>query len=221
MPNLESKPGADDTAERREAMVARQIEMRGVRDERVLRAMRAVPRHEFVPERYRSEAYRDGPLPIGHSQTISQPYIVALMSELMELDGTERVLEIGTGSGYQTAVLAELAPAVYSIEIVTPLCRRAAKLFTPDKTPHVHLRCGDGYAGWPEAAPFDAIMLTAAPPRIPRPLLNQLKIGGRLVAPVGGLDQELIVLTRTEAGFDRRRVIGVRFVPMTGQAQKN
>lgn len=221
MEEVETKSDAEGYAYQRREMVARQIEARGVRDPLVLRAMNAVPRHIFVPKRYRSESYRDGPLPIGHSQTISQPYIVALMTELMGLKGGERVLEIGTGSGYQAAVLARIAGEVYSIEIVQPLCRRAETLLSPKSYPNIFLRCGDGYRGWPEKAPFDAIMVTAAPPAIPRPLIKQLKIGGRLIIPVGDYTQELIVLTRKPKGIEKKRVIGVRFVPMTGEAQKN
>lgn len=204
----------------REAMVVRQIEARGIRDPLVLNALRAVPRHRFVPKRYRSQAYRDGPLPIGHNQTISQPYIVALMTELLRLQGGERVLEVGTGSGYQAAVLAKIAGEVYSIEIVEPICRRLEILLPPGDYPNLRLRCGDGYRGWPDRAPFDAILVTAAPPAVPPPLLAQLKPGGRLVVPVGDYSQELMVYTRTEDGFAKRSVIPVRFVPMTGEAQK-
>ena len=211
---------ADATGAARNAMVARQIEPRGVRSPAVLQAMRAVPRHEFVPEAVRARAYQDSPLPIGEGQTISQPYIVALMTELAALRKGARVLEIGTGSGYQAAVLAELGAQVHSIEIVEPLGRRAAETLKRLGYATVKTRIGDGYRGWPQAAPFDAILVTAAPPRIPEPLKQQLAVGGRLVVPVGEDEQELLVLTRTKTGFEERRVLPVRFVPMTGEAQK-
>jgi len=205
----------------REDMVARQVEARGVTDPRVLAAMRAVPRQEFVPPGLLGEAYADGPLPIGLGQTISQPYIVAFMTEALVLKPGDRVLEVGTGSGYQAAVLAALTPKVYSIEIVCELERSArARL---DRLGHgaVKTRCADGYAGWPEEAPFDAIILTAAPEAIPRPLLDQLAEGGRLVAPVGGRGyQELVRVRRKGGEFLSERLLGVAFVPMTGEAQK-
>jgi protein-L-isoaspartate(D-aspartate) O-methyltransferase len=204
----------------RHRMVAEQIERRGIRDPRVLEAMRKVPRHAFVPEEQLARAYDDRPLSIGLDQTISQPAIVAHMTELAALSPGDRVLEIGTGSGYQAAVLAELTDEVYSIEIVGPLARRAAETLQELGYDRVQLRVGDGYQGWPEAAPFDAIVVTAAPPRIPEPLKRQLKVGGRLVIPVGERAQELLVLTRTEAGFTERSVYPVRFVPMTGEAQR-
>jgi protein-L-isoaspartate(D-aspartate) O-methyltransferase len=210
----------DGRVSEREHMVETQISARGVRDARVLEAMRTVPRHEFVPERQRDSAYLDMPLPIGHDQTISQPFIVARMTELLALQGKERVLEIGTGSGYQAAILSVLAREVYSIEIVEPLARRAAQDLRRLGYHNVHVRAGDGYQGWPEAAPFDAIVVTAAPPRIPEPLKQQLAVGGRLVIPVGDFDQELRVLTRTERGLSERAVLPVRFVPMTGSAQQ-
>jgi protein-L-isoaspartate(D-aspartate) O-methyltransferase len=211
---------ADATGAARNAMVARQIEPRGVRSPAVLQAMRAVPRHEFVPEALRARAYQDSPLPIGEGQTISQPYIVALMTELAAPRKGARVLEIGTGSGYQAAVLAELGAQVHSIEIVEPLGRRAAETLKRLGYATVKTRIGDGYRGWPQAAPFDAILVTAAPPRIPEPLKQQLAVGGRLVVPVGEDEQELLVLTPTKTGFEERRVLPVRFVPMTGEAQK-
>jgi protein-L-isoaspartate(D-aspartate) O-methyltransferase len=205
----------------RRAMVSRQIEARGVRDPRVLRAMRVVPRHEFVPESLRRNAYDDRPLPIGHRQTISQPYIVALMSELANVGPGDTVLEVGTGSGYQAAVLAEMGAKVYSIEIVEPLAKQAKRTLSALGHAGVEVRHGDGYAGWPEHAPFDAILVTAAPPKIPEPLKQQLKIGGRLVIPVGDYSQSLIRLTRTKSGFRKDNVLPVRFVPMTGKAQED
>ena len=212
---------AEDYAAMRERMVRRQIAARGVEDERVLGAMRAVPRHLFVPRARRARAYADHPLPIGNGQTISQPYIVALMTEALRLPKKARVLEVGTGSGYQAAVLARICRQVYSVEIVPELGKRARALLRARGHDNVHVRIGDGYAGWPDKAPFDGIMLTAAPPKIPSPLLRQLKVGGRLVAPVGPVHgaQELIRVTRTREGFKRERLLGVRFVPMTGKAQ--
>ncbi len=220
--NAQGRPaGDDDRAEERRQMVSRQIEARDVRDPRVLRAMRNVPRHLFVPESQRRHAYEDRPLPIGHRQTISQPYIVALMTELAAVKPDDRVLEIGTGSGYQAAVLAEMGVRVFSIEIVEPLAKRAKKtLDALGYGKRVEVRHGDGYAGWPAHAPFDAVVVTAAPPKIPEPLKQQLKVGGRLVIPVGDYFQKLVVVTRTETGFRKRSVAPVRFVPMTGKAQE-
>jgi protein-L-isoaspartate(D-aspartate) O-methyltransferase len=211
-----AQPDDDGFAAQRDDMVTRQIEAREVRDPRVLAAMRKVPRHLFVPPSLADEAYDDHPLPIGEGQTISQPYIVALMTELLGLKGGERVLEVGTGSGYQAAVLAELAGEVYSLEIVEPLARRAAATLEGLGYGRIRVRAGDGYLGWPEAAPFDAIIVTAAPDHVPQPLVDQLGVGGRLVIPVGDVYQELVVCTKTAAGVSRRSVIPVRFVPMTG-----
>jgi len=201
-------------------MVRSQIAIRGVADPRVLAAMRKVPRHEFVPPAQRARAYEDHPLPIGEEQTISQPYIVAYMAELACIPRDGRVLEIGTGSGYGAAVLAEIAAEVYTIEILEPLARRAQEDLARTGYGRVQVRCGDGYRGWPEAAPFDAIILTAAPPEVPQPLKEQLRIGGVLVAPVGEEEQELIIVTRTQEGFLVRRDLPVRFVPMTGEADR-
>jgi protein-L-isoaspartate(D-aspartate) O-methyltransferase len=202
-------------------MVDQQIVARGVRDPAVLAAMRKVPRHEFVPEDLREAAYEDGPLPIGEGQTISQPYIVAYMTEKLELGGGERVLEVGTGSGYQAAVLGELASEVYTIEIVEKLARRAEKDLERLGYENIHVRHGDGYRGWPEKAPFDAIIVTAAPGRVPEPLVEQLAKGGRMILPVGDAYQELILITRDDEGVVRRqRLIGVRFVPMTGEVRE-
>ena len=204
----------------REAMVAQQIEARGVRDPRLLAALRKVERHAFVPAEAALGAYGDHPLPIGHGQTISQPYIVAFMTEALRLRGGETVLEVGTGSGYQAAVLGELAGQVYTIEIVEPLARQAGALLQRLGYANVHVRAGDGYAGWPEAAPFDAIMVTAAAPRVPEPLKQQLKDGGRLILPVGDEWQELLLVARHGQRFEEQRVLPVRFVPMTGKVRE-
>jgi protein-L-isoaspartate(D-aspartate) O-methyltransferase len=206
---------ADDPfAAARAHMVAQTIAARGVKDARVLAAMRKVPRHEFVPAGQRDRAYDDAPVPIGHGQTASQPYIVAVMTELAEVRPGARVLEIGTGSGYQAAVLAEVAGEVYSIELLEPLAASARRTLERLGYGRIHLRQGDGYRGWPEAAPFDAIVVTAAPPEVPKALLEQLAEGGRLVVPVGRVDQELEVHTRTPGGFSVRREFPVQFVPM-------
>ena len=215
----ESGPGPVHEAAR-ERMVTDQIAARGVRDPKTLAAMRKVPRHLFVLPAAAGEAYDDHPLPIGHGQTISQPYIVAFMTEALGLRGGETVLEVGTGSGYQAAVLAEIAARVYSIEIVSALADEARERLRHLGYPNVEVRAGDGYAGWSEASPFHAIMVTAAAPRIPEPLKEQLRDGGRLVIPVGDDDQELIVLTRRGASFEERRALPVRFVPMTGKVRQ-
>lgn len=211
---------ADPYQSAREKMVRWQIEARGVKDKRVLEAMRKVPRHELVPLNHRRESYEDYPLPIGKSQTISQPYIVAFMTEKLKLEGGEKVLEIGTGSGYQAAVLAEICKEVYTIEIVKFLGERAEKDLKRLGYKNVHVRVGDGYRGWPKVAPFDAIIVTAAPDHIPQPLIDQLKVGGRMILPVGDAFQELIEVTKDEKGVHKKSVLGVRFVPMTGEAQK-
>ena len=212
---------AKNIKEAREQMVERQIAGRDVKDHRVLEVMRKIARHDFVPESQRPYAYEDRPLPIGEGQTISQPYIVAKMSELLALKGDERVLEIGTGSGYQAAVLAELAQEVYTIEIVEILCLRAGRLLKKKGYDRIEVRCGDGYRGWKEAAPFDAIMVTAAPDSIPQALIDQLKPGGRMVIPVGRFLQELLLITKKKDGkITKKSVFPVRFVPMTGEAEK-
>lgn len=195
-------------------MVETQIRRRGVKDRRVLEVMERVPRHLFVPEAVRDQAYQDNALPIGHGQTISQPFVVAAMSEQMRLAGGERVLEIGTGSGYQAAVLGELASEVYTIEIVPELAARARRTLKALGRANVFVREGDGWAGWPEKAPFDAIMVTAAPEQVPPALVEQLKSGGRMVIPLGPAgDQELVVLTKTSSGLKEEKVFPVRFVP--------
>jgi len=206
----------------REAMVREQIEAGGVKDPKVLAAMRKVPRHEFVPAAWRNRAYDDGPLPIGENQTISQPYIVAFMTEQLALKPGERVLEIGTGSGYQAAILAELVKDVYTIEIVEPLGKRATETLKRLGYAGVHVRIGDGYQGWPEAAPFHAIIVTCAPDAVPKPLTDQLAEGGRMVIPVGesGDVQQLVVLRKENGKLVTKRTLPVRFVPMTGEAEK-
>jgi protein-L-isoaspartate(D-aspartate) O-methyltransferase len=214
----------DDSEEtqrsRRLEMVTTQIEARGIKDKAVLEALRAVPRHRFVPASWQALAYSDGPLPIGDGQTISQPYIVALMTAAIAPKTGMRVLEIGTGSGYQAAVLARCVSEVDSIEVVPTLGRKAKALLGEMGFSNVQVRIGDGYEGWAERAPYDAILLTAAPPKhVPQPLLDQLKVGGRLVAPVGRDVQQLVRLTKTATGFERKFLEAVRFVPMTGKAQ--
>ena len=201
-------------------MVAAQIEERGVRDPRTLAAMRKVPRHLFVPPQMVHDAYSDHPLPIGHGQTISQPYIVAFMTEALGLRGGETVLEVGTGSGYQAAVLAEIAARVYTIEIVAPLAEESRERLARLGYGNVEVRAGDGYQGWPERAPFDAVIVTAAASRVPEPLKEQLKDGGRLVIPVGDSAQELVVITRRGTRYAEERVLPVRFVPMTGKVRE-
>jgi protein-L-isoaspartate(D-aspartate) O-methyltransferase len=212
-------PSQDPTRAARLRMVQEQIEARGVRTPEVLQALRDVPRHLFVPEESREAAYNDGPLPIGHGQTISQPFVVAFMSEAARVRPGDRVLEIGAGSGYQAAVLAALGADVYTMEIVPDFLERARAALAAAGA-HVALRAGDGTHGWPEEAPFDAILATAAPEEIPQALLDQLRVGGRLVIPVGAGSQELIRVTRTERGFERESLLAVRFVPMTGDARR-
>jgi protein-L-isoaspartate(D-aspartate) O-methyltransferase len=210
---------SDDRLEERMSMVDRQIQRRGVTDEDVLAAMENVPRHEFVPPQYQSQAYSDHPLPIGHGQTISQPYIVALMTELLQLQSTDRVLEVGTGSGYQAAILAEIVAEVYTIEIVEPLAAEAQERLQRLGYANVHTLHGDGYYGWAEHAPYDAIIVTAAPDHIPQPLVQQLTDGGKLVIPVGppGGYQTLWELTKQGDEIKKRNVTGVLFVPLTGE----
>ena len=204
----------------REKMIKIQIERRGIRDRRVLDALRRVERHRFVPPDLQERAYDDGALPIGEGQTISQPYIVAIMTELLKLGGNERVLEIGTGSGYQAAVLAELVSHVYTIEIVESLARQAEARLPALGYRNVTVRLGDGYKGWPEEAPFDAIIVTAAPDHVPQPLVDQLREGGRMVIPVGRGTQDLVLLVKEQGRIREEQIIPVRFVPMTGEAQQ-
>lgn len=209
--------GSSNHTAERAGMVTRQIAERGIGDERVLAAMRKVPRHEFVPDSEKRYAYRDSPLPIGAGQTISQPYIVALMTELTRPEKSHRVLEVGTGCGYQTAVLAELVAHVYSIELEADLAERAREVLHRLGYENVTVRTGDGYAGWEEHAPFDIVIVTAAPDHIPQPLIDQLQPGGRMVVPVGPTNatQELKVLEKdATGGVVSRNVAPVRFVPL-------
>ncbi len=217
-----SEAAMDDFEEQRLRMVTEQIAYpaRDVTDTRVLQAMRDVPRHEFVPEARRPAAYEDHPLPIGHGQTISQPYIVAFMTEKLKPDKEDRVLEIGTGSGYQAAILSRLVKEVYTIEIVEPLGRQAAEALTRTGCTNVFTRIGDGYKGWPEKAPFDAVIVTCAPDHVPQPLVDQLADGGRMIIPVGKWSQNLVLLRKTEGQVRQEAVLAVRFVPMTGEANQ-
>jgi protein-L-isoaspartate(D-aspartate) O-methyltransferase len=201
----------------RRRMVSEQLQARDVRDARVLEAMRAVPRHLFVPEPERRDAYGDTPVPIGYGQTISQPYIVGFMTQALDTQPGHKVLEIGTGSGYQAAVLSRLVRDVYTIEIVEPLAERARVTLAQLGYTNVHVRAGNGYLGWPEQAPFDRIMVTAAPDAIPAALVEQLKTDGRMAIPVGVGEQELRVLRKTEKGLELLETLPVRFVPMTGK----
>jgi len=204
--------------EERQQMVEQQLRARGITDQAVLTAMGSVLRHRFVPEELSSNAYDDRPLPIGFDQTISQPYIVGYMTEALGLSPEARVLEIGSGSGYQTAVLAELVSEVYSIEIVPELAARSRDLLSELGYENVDIREGDGYAGWSEKAPFDAIIVTASPDHVPQPLIDQIAVGGRLVIPVGRVIQNMMILTRTPNQVVEEITLPVRFVPMTGEA---
>ena len=217
----ESSPQDDEKHRaRRLRMVQEQLAGRDIVDERVLEAMKRVPRHQFVPRETQERAYVDSPLPIGHRQTISQPYIVALMTQLVRPTPETRALDIGTGSGYQAAVLAELVKEVYSIEIVEPLATEARQRLNELGYENIHVRHGDGYRGWPDKAPFDVIIVAAAPSHIPEPLVEQLAPGGIMVLPVGNFFQDLILIEKAEDGStSRRSVAPVSFVPMTGEAQ--
>lgn len=221
-PNVsESESQSDSFAAQRQALVDSFGSMRPeISDVRILEAARTVPRHRFVPEAYRQQAYLDRPLPIGHEQTISQPSLVAYMTQLLEPQAEDRILEIGTGSGYQAALLSPLVAEVYSIEIVRPLGERSAALLKELGYDNVHVRIGDGFRGWPEVAPFDAIIVTCAPDAIPAPLIEQLAEGGRLVIPVGetGQVQELYLLEKRKGEIRQQAVLPVRFVPMTGES---
>jgi protein-L-isoaspartate(D-aspartate) O-methyltransferase len=209
----------DGEVKSREEMVRNQLAAGGIRKAEVLQAMAEVPRHEFVPASLRPYAYADGPLPIGHGQTISQPFIVAYMTQALELSKEDTVLEIGTGSGYQAAILGKLTKEVYTIEIVPPLAESAQAVLSKLGFENVHVRQGDGYLGWPEKAPFDAIIVTCAPDHVPEPLISQLKEGGRLVIPVGatGGIQQLVLLRKRNGQISKEKMLDVRFVPMTGK----
>ena len=215
--SLFGTPAQEDEARRRSDMVEQQIRARGVTNARVLGAMRSVPRERFVPADVAARAYEDRPLQIGFGQTISQPYIVAYMTEVLEVSAAHRVLEVGTGSGYQAAVLAQLAREVYTIEIIPELARRSAATLAALGYSNVQVRAGDGYLGWPDRAPFDRIIVTAAPEEIPAPLLDQLAPGGRLVVPVGKQHetQWMTIVEKTATGASQRRTIPVQFVPFT------
>jgi protein-L-isoaspartate(D-aspartate) O-methyltransferase len=208
---------AEQFAELRRQMVERQIRARGISDKAVLEAMLKVPRHLFVPAENVRLAYQDHPLPIGKEQTISQPYIVAYMSESVEITKNEKVLEIGTGSGYQAAILGELAKEVYTIEIISELADRARRTLNDLGYKNVHVKTGNGYEGWAEHAPYDGIVVTAAPDEVPKALIDQLAVNGKMVIPVGIWDQEMMIITRTAQGVIEKRTIPVRFVPMTGK----
>jgi protein-L-isoaspartate(D-aspartate) O-methyltransferase len=210
---------ADELARLRESMVRDQLQARDITDEHVLAAMLKVPRHDFVPLSLIGSAYDDNALPLSLGQTISQPYIVAFMTQAMQLKGNERVLEIGTGSGYQAAVLAEIAQEVYTVEILDELSQRAAGTLQTLGYRNIHFKVGDGYQGWPEYAPYDCVIVTAAPDHVPQPLVDQLKIGGRMIIPVGRFEQNLLLIEKGASGISRRSTIPVRFVPMTGRAE--
>ncbi len=216
------KPSApSDFAVERERMVQQQLRTRGIKDERVLAALAKVPREEFVPQDSRAASYDDGPLPIGYDQTISQPYIVAFMTEQLRPKPSDRVLEVGTGSGYQAAILAELVADVYTIEIVEPLAKNAEATLPRLGYKNIHMKVGDGYKGWPEEAPFDAIIVTCAPDKVPQPLTDQLKDGGRMVIPVGErFAQQLYLLEKKNGQLKESVSLPVRFVPMMRDAQK-
>jgi protein-L-isoaspartate(D-aspartate) O-methyltransferase len=203
----------------RQGMVEQQLKQRGITQPEVLAAMSQVPQHLFVPDSLREQAYADQPLALGQGRTVYQPYVVALMTHLLDLKRGDKVLEIGTGSGYHAAVLSRIAREVYSIEIVEPVASQASKRLSVLGYHNVEVRVGDGYRGWPEKAPFDAILLSAAPAQIPKPLLDQLREGGKMVAPVGGFFQDLQVITKTADGLEKRTIIPVRLSPMKGKAQ--
>jgi len=207
----------------RDRMVLEQLVDRGIKDRRVIKAMQKVERHRFVPEEYRSVAYGDHPLPIGYEQTISQPYVVAFMTEVLQLKPTDRVLEIGTGSGYQAAILAEICDSVFTIEIVPELAHRAKNLLEQLGYKNIQVKHGDGYHGWPEKAPFDAIIVTCSPTKIPQPLKSQLKEGGRMIIPVGYPEtgQELYLIRKENERLIEKAVLPVRFVPMVNSEKKN
>lgn len=211
---------ADDKLTKQRRRLVEDIRFQGIRSRSVLDAMLKVPRHRFVPPAYQNLAYQDRPLPIGHEQTISQPFIVAYMTEAADIKPGEKVLEIGTGSGYQAAVLSQLAGEVYSVEIIPALAESARAILSELGYRNVHVRAGNGYEGWAEHAPFDAIVVTAAPDHVPQALVDQLAVNGKMVIPVGTSYQEMMVITKTNSGVVKRRTIPVRFVPMTGKPAK-
>ncbi len=213
----DGQPPDRDWASERQRMVNQQLRARDIRDPKVLDAMTRVPRHLFIPPENRTEAYQDSPVPIGFGQTISQPYIVAFMTQALEIQPDDRVLEIGTGCGYQAAVLSVLAKQVYSIEIIAALAERARETLASLGYRNVDVRTGNGYLGWPEHAPFDRIMVTAAPDEVPETLVQQLRVGGLMAVPVGTLMQELRILRRTATGTETLATLPVRFVPMTNK----
>ena len=210
---------AQDYGLQRRAMVDEQIRQRGIREREVLKAMEQVPRHLFVPESVRSKAYEDAALAIGPGRAIYQPYVVALMTSLLDLDRGDKVLEVGTGTGYHAAILSRIAREVYSIEIDSTAAAQASKRLAGLGYPNVFVRHGDGYQGWVEKGPFDAILLSVAPPRVPKPLIDQLRVGGKMVVPVGGFFQDLLVITKTADGLEKRTVIPVRVAPMAGKVR--
>jgi protein-L-isoaspartate(D-aspartate) O-methyltransferase len=218
----QSRTSVVDFASERQRMVMEQLMQRGIHEDRVLAAMAKVPREEFVPQNLRASSYSDGPLPIGHEQTISQPYIVAFMTEQLRPSSKDRVLEIGTGSGYQAAILAKLVADVYSIEIIEPLAKNAEATLQRLGYKNVHIQVGDGYKGWPEFAPFDAIIVTCAPDHVPQPLTEQLKEGGRMIIPVGGqFAQELYLFEKKNGKLNESAVLPVRFVPMVRETSEH
>ncbi|HEX5720295.1 MAG TPA: protein-L-isoaspartate(D-aspartate) O-methyltransferase [Thermoanaerobaculia bacterium] len=210
---------AQDYGLQRRAMVDEQIRQRGIREREVLKAMEQVPRHLFVPESVRPKAYEDAALAISPGRAIYQPYVVALMTSLLDLDRGDKVLEVGTGTGYHAAILSRIAREVYSIEIDSNAAAQASKRLSGLGYPNVFVRHGDGYQGWIEEAPFDAILLSVAPPRVPKPLIDQLRVGGKMVVPVGGFFQDLLVITKTADGLEKRTVIPVRVAPMAGKVR--
>jgi protein-L-isoaspartate(D-aspartate) O-methyltransferase len=210
---------AQDYGLQRRVMVDEQIRQRGIREREVLKAMEQVPRHLFVPESVRPKAYEDAALAISPGRAIYQPYVVALMTSLLDLDRGDKVLEVGTGTGYHAAILSRIAREVYSVEIDSTAAAQASKRLSGLGYPNVFVRHGDGYQGWVEKGPFDAILLSVAPPRVPKPLIDQLRVGGKMVVPVGGFFQDLLVITKTADGVEKRRVIPVRLAPMAGKVR--
>jgi protein-L-isoaspartate(D-aspartate) O-methyltransferase len=216
----ENSSNEDSFTSNRNKMVEIQIKARGITDANLIEAMLKVKRHLFVPDRYKHQAYFDHSLPISNNQTISQPFIVAIMTELAHIGSTEKVLEVGTGSGYQAAILAELADSVFSVEIICELAEQSEKLLNELGYKNIFIKCDDGFIGWEKHAPYDAIIVTCAPPDIPHNLIEQLAEGGRMVIPVGTYLQELMLITKNEGEIVKEEIIPVRFVPMTGEAEK-